>query len=42
LDYLRRLKQRKIGYITMDIQEIGWVGVGMIDLIQDRENGRLL
>jgi hypothetical protein len=42
LDSLRRLRQRKIDNIKMDIQEMGWVGVGLIEIVQDSENDRLL
>lgn len=37
VDPLRRLKERKIGNIKMVLQEMGWVGLGLIGLVQNSD-----
>jgi len=37
VDPLRRLKQRNIDNIKIDLQEMGWVGVGLIGLVQNSD-----
>jgi hypothetical protein len=37
---LGRPRRRWVGNIKMDIREIGWVGVDLIDLAQDRDHWR--
>jgi hypothetical protein len=34
---LRRTRNRREGYITMDLQEVGFGGMDWIDLAQDRD-----
>jgi hypothetical protein len=36
-DPVRLLKQRKIDNIKMYLQEIGWVSMGVIGLVQNRD-----
>jgi hypothetical protein len=37
---LGRLKHRRDGNTRMDLREIGWCGMGWIDLAQDRDTCR--
>jgi hypothetical protein len=39
---LERARRRWVDNIKMDLREIGWDGVGWIDLPQDREQWRAL
>jgi hypothetical protein len=39
---LGRPRRRWVNNIKMDLREIGWAGVGWIDLAQDRDQWRAL
>jgi hypothetical protein len=39
---LGRPRRRWVENITMDLREIGWVGVDLIDMAQDRDQWRAL
>ena len=37
IDPLRRLKQREIDNIKMDLKEMKWMGMGLIGLVQNSD-----
>jgi hypothetical protein len=39
---LGRPRRRWVGNIKMDLREIGWTGIGWIDVAQDRDQWRAL